>query len=333
MQQARFRQLLFHCYALLICLHFSLAYMICGKPLLNIGLYVQGADRLPYQARCMMMFVLRGAEHLRTPWLERTIAVLPGAMAQYEYFVIWLVGFASIALATWVTGRSLRLLGLNAQFANLGSLLVPLLSYFHFCLYFGPHFIMPYDLPALAFYACGLYLILANRTWLLAAMMPLAVLNREVTLFLVLFYFLAAFPGKRCWAWSSVYLLEFGAVKLFVNLLFLHNEHIPSVGGLFVFNLFNNLMFFVNVTRWPALFSVFGFTLPILFMGRHLIADQRVRRWIWVLPAWGALMVTVGLIIEIRIFAELIPYMAIALSSIAWGYCQKLRNSAGGDCG
>ena len=72
----KFRVFIFPCYALLICMHFSLAYMYCGQTWLNIANYIQGKERLPYQPRCLMMFVLRAADHLRSNRLEKLISVL-----------------------------------------------------------------------------------------------------------------------------------------------------------------------------------------------------------------------------------------------------------------
>jgi hypothetical protein len=45
---------------------------------------------------------------------------------------------------------------------------------------------------------------------------------------------------------------------------------------------------------------------------RKDLRDPRLRAWLWVLPAWFGFMFVYGILIETRIFGELIPYVAVA---------------------
>ena len=52
----------------------------------------------------------------------------------------------------------------------------------------------PYDLPAMAFAAVGLWAILSRRFWLMASVIAVGTLNKETTAFLIFAYGLSAWP-------------------------------------------------------------------------------------------------------------------------------------------
>jgi hypothetical protein len=80
--------------------------------------------------------------------------------------------------------------------------------------------------------------------------------------------------------------------------------------------LWQNLGFLVKPQHWPAFASVFGFTLPIVFVYRRYLKPDFLTRGLIVIALWLALMLFVGVLIEIRIFGELISYMSVALGVI-----------------
>jgi hypothetical protein len=99
--------------------------------------------------------------------------------------------------------------------------------------------------------------------------------------------------------------------------LFAANQ--PEIGsGSFYYKLGYNLQTILKPRQWPVLFSVFGFTLPLVLLGKRWMKNAALERAIYLLPAWFAVMMMVGVIIEIRIFSELISYMALAVGLILY---------------
>jgi hypothetical protein len=73
-----------------------------------------------------------------------------------------------------------------------------------------------------------------------------------------------------------------------------------------------NLSFFVLPQAWPQMLGGCCYLLPIVVLFRRDLRDPRLRAWLWVLPAWFGFMFVYGILIETRIFGELIPYVAVA---------------------
>ena len=63
--------------------------------------------------------------------------------------------------------------------------------------------------------------------------------------------------------------------------------------------------------HWMSLFSSFGFLWLVYLFGFKTIPYKALRWSVWLLVLWFAIMMCVGWIYEIRIYGELIPYMAI----------------------
>jgi hypothetical protein len=196
------------------------------------------------------------------------------------------------------------------------------MAYFHFCLFFGPHYVLPYDLPSIAFFSAGLWAIMGRKTVLLCILVAVATVNRETSIFIVVMYYLYNRRSRfASLGPAAVLLFEYAAIKTCLIVAFRHNP-LPQGGvlsGLFVMKLVPNAKYLINVTRWPALLSVFGFTLPVFWSAFRYMPDRGLQQVRWILPLWFAAMMVCGVIIEIRIFAELIPYMATSVACIVWG--------------
>ncbi len=66
------------------------------------------------------------------------------------------------------------------------------------------------------------------------------------------------------------------------------------------------------------LLSVFGFTLPLTLAWRKWMRNAAMEREVYLLAVWFAAMMLLGVIVEIRIFSELIAYMALAVGLIVY---------------
>jgi hypothetical protein len=65
------------------------------------------------------------------------------------------------------------------------------------------------------------------------------------------------------------------------------------------------------------LFSVLGYLPVFLFLYRRRVRDAQLRVWLWGLPIWLGFMSVWGILIETRIFGELIPYVACVSTILA----------------
>jgi hypothetical protein len=67
---------------------------------------------------------------------------------------------------------------------------------------------------------------------------------------------------------------------------------------------------------WPQLLCACGY-LPILIVMQHRrIIDRQLRSWLWILPCWLAFMFVFGILIETRVYGELIPYVVCSAALI-----------------
>jgi hypothetical protein len=101
------------------------------------------------------------------------------------------------------------------------------------------------------------------------------------------------------------------------------------VWHVFIFHLFRNnvseyysripfnLHCLGRLRYYPQIFSAGGYLLPFLMLYRKHIHDAQLRLWLWMIPAWCAIMMTWGILSETRIYGELLPLVACAAALIA----------------
>jgi hypothetical protein len=153
-----------------------------------------------------------------------------------------------------------------------------------------------------------------------------ATLNRETSLFLIVFYVVFELSRlgeqkKRAavFAYAAAMLAAWIAMRLVVLHLYGHNP-VAAASRIADLKLWQNLGFLVKPQHWPAFASVFGFTLPIVVVYRRYLKPGFLRYGLIVVALWFALMLFVGVLIEIRIFGELISYMSVALGVIVYRF-------------
>lgn len=208
-----------------------------------------------------------------------------------------------------------------------------------------------YDMPSLMFFAVGLYLIYFRKPVLwLVALFAVATLNRETTLLLIPFFVLSACvrPGRTPRADRSE--LHQSSSSGRRPLLAMHRLPgfrwrrtlrpgitVPAllmlaywaVWHIFVFHVFRhnpseyysripfNWYCLRRLRYYPQLLSACGYLLPFLVLYRNKLNDAQLRIWMWIIPAWYALMAVWGILVETRVFGELLPFIACAGTLIA----------------
>jgi len=312
---------------LLATVHVVWFYLVRVQCRLDLRLYEQGQERTPFQYRLLLMTPLRWAHQSHglnaiAAWLTLQRGFFPSGVSP-EGIAEAAIDALSVAIAGLVARRIYQL---SSRTGLLTCCVYPLTlvmvaSTYSMLTMHAYRFV--YDLPAMAFFSAGLYLIYtrAHPAWF-AAVFVLGTINRETTLLLLVFFLLARCGRGAVFDWKKSYsgaslrvvapLVAFWlAWRVFVVHLFRANT--PARGHWFWLNLG---ILAIPIT-WPQLLAAFSYALPLVILFRRHIADQVLRRWLWALPAWFVFMMSYGLLIEIRIFGELIPYIACVSVLIA----------------
>jgi hypothetical protein len=303
------------------------AYHSRVPPYLNLVRYENGLEVTPCQTRVLMMLVLRWAH--RNTFLIYLAGLFSRSTPIYrahiypESFVFAIADTLGIAVAGWV---ATRIYEAASEHRLLTAYVYPLVLVFcvasyvllalHPCRFY-------YDLPSLGFFAVGLYLIYFRKHPLLfAALFVVATFNRETTLLLLLFFVLATVTKGNNIDWSRAYAPRTLAVvvplaiywtgwHIFVNRLYAHNHWawIPASKI--------NSVLLAWPPAWPQLLAAGCYSIPLIFFYRGFIRDRTLRIWLWTLPAWLCIIFRYAIIVEPRLFGELIPYLACTAVLIA----------------
>ena len=224
----------------------------------------------------------------------------------------------SLLFSGWAAVKLYRLAAPNAPLALLPFALLIILCLFDFVLVVPYSF--PYDLPATAFLGWGTYFAIQQRFWALLPVFLLGTWNRETTLFLigVVLIVAAARSGKVAWTNLQARDLLQAAALLAAWILItqLQRHHYgtnPSEAGARVAG---NLHSLANPLLWPNILSASAFLLPYIYWNRDKISFAPVRVSLLLLPFWVLLLLSVGQILELRIYGDISVLVAVAASLI-----------------
>jgi hypothetical protein len=325
-------------------------YLFLGHPYIDFARFGHGYERLPFQTRLLLAPLFRWAQE--SPFMLRYASswsadnyffprgIGPGGILEFY------LDLPCVLIAGWVAVRLYQAASRRQWFTWAVYPFFLVLCTVTYVLHAVQNFRFVYDLPSLMFFSLGLYLIYFRKsTLLLVALFAVATWNRETTLLLIPFFLLSAcvrpshpadapelifpprshVPGASLFArlpWRRALQPEV-AIPAVLMLAYWTTWH------LFVFHLFRNNAseyyprlsfnwnYFSHLRYYPQLFSAFGYLLPFLFLFRKNIRDAQLRIWIWILPAWYAVMTIWGLLVETRIFGELLPFLACAAILVA----------------
>ena len=294
---------------------------------LRLDAYENGLERTPFQSRILMMLVLRWAHH--SAFMNKLADIVSAGTPIYrshirpEAFVLATTDTMGVVLAGWMATRiyeaasERRLLTayvypLVLVFCATSYVLLPLQSFRFY-----------YDLPSLGFFSVGLYLIYfrKNPLWF-AALFVIATINRETTLMLLWFFVLAAVAEGYAFDWRRAYAPRTLAVvvplalywtgwHIFVGRMFAHN-HLEWIRHYVV-----NAVLLAWPPAWSQMLSAGCFLILPILVFRRCVKDATLRIWLWALPAWFGIMFVYGILVEVRIFGELIPYFVCMAALIA----------------
>jgi hypothetical protein len=336
---------------LLMTVQFVACYLFLSRSYVDLAKFAYGYERLPFQTRLLLaplfrwsqnsMFMVRLASHWSTNSYFFPRGIGPGGVLQLY------LDIPCVLIAGWVAARLYQAASQRQLFGWLVYPLFLLLCVVTYILHAVQNYRFIYDMPSLMFFALGLYLIYFRKpTILLVALFAVGTLNRETTLLLIPFFLLSAcivpmatpvatdapgqYPGtlslmpgathrfewKRALqpevAIPAILMVAYWAVwHVFVFHLFRHNpsEYYPRLKF--------NWYCFRRLRYYPQIFSAFGYLLPFVILFRKHLHDAQLRMWMWAIPAWVALMAFWGILVETRVYGELLPFVACAATLIA----------------
>ncbi len=300
---------------------------------LNMGLYLNGQERLPFQERVLPIFLIRPLLH--SPWVASHLIHADGNFTA-DRGPLYLISLFALLIAGIFVQKLYNRVSLDR---SLKFLVYPLFLYaiiWSYSIHNEANFSYPYDMLSVAFFAAGLYVIFRRYFWFLAAIIVLGTLNRETTLFLIGIFILDAASlaqaeplsvhGKRFnlravpWFRATLLFCIWLAIKIALARHFVHND-----------NSENFVRLWSNIGRlkprlWPALLNICGYMLPIVFMLRRYLRPPRFANYLFIFPVWFAAMFYTGVIVETRVYGELCSFTAIALVLILEQYLRERFN-------
>ncbi|MBV8632274.1 MAG: hypothetical protein JOZ83_15205 [Silvibacterium sp.] len=321
------QKLLLRCVYFLATVQFAWCYFWLTRPYVSTCLYELGRERMPFQGRMLMMLPMRLAHasfmlHL----LARPFALsrfwFP-RLVQPEVLMQAAINVVSLMAAGWFTMKIYRA---SSPRRLLEPFVYPLLLVAcagTYVLHTVQNFRFIYDLPSLAFFSAAMYLIYFRKPFAWFAMVFLvATINRETTLLLLPLYLIdqAVDDGQIDWP-RAIAPATLGRVlplaafwitwQMFVHHLFAHNpsEFYPRLNW--------NIKSLLAPYAWPQLLSASGYLLIFVVAYRKRISDPQLRAWFLIVPIWCLFMFVYGILIETRVFGELIPFLVCASALIS----------------
>lgn len=307
---------------------FVWCYLWLTRPYVNTFLYEQGMERMPFQGRSLMMLPMRWAHTngllsgiagpfatLSHFWFPKPVAPEVLVQAAINVVCLLLTGY-------WTT----KIYQASSRHQLLTPVIYPLLLVAcaaTYVMHTVQNFRFVYDLPSLAFFAAAMYVMYFRSHWIyFAGIFVLATMNRETTLLLLPLYMLNGAVVRNRIEWSRLIRRQTLAVviplamgwatwQLFIHYVFADNvsEFYPRIGW--------NVKSLLAPQAWPQLMSTCGYLLLIVVTMRRRIRDVRLRAWLWLIPLWLGFMFIYGILIETRVFGELIPLLVCSTALIA----------------
>lgn len=313
-------------------IQFAIHYVWKGFPFLDLELFAHEKVPLPYGGRILTAWIFQ--QTAARPSVSQAVAShaarLPLQLrSPYALVELMLVLIALLA-ASLACRATVRLLCGGGAYAEWTLLLIPaMMIYLTFFESYG-FYAIPYDLPSLAFFSIGIWLVVAGRRLMLLPIFVLGTLNRETYIFITIFMLL--YPAFSARSQGRSYLralqpaLPYACVQVAcwigIRLWVLHHfaSAIPGEAKHgFVLQLAGNLHSIANPLQWPALVDLAALLVLPLALGWRWMADRAfAKATAVILVLWASGMLLVGVFLEIRIFTELVSFVAPCVAMALW---------------
>lgn len=305
-------------------------------PGVDIDTYLQGTTPLPFQKRYLPALLIRAMLWCKP--LARFFAAHATFMSPPARFCSMIVSTVALGIAGYFCCRLYQRTSLDKRLSFLVYPLFLALVLVSYTVHIQQNKNLPYDFTSVAFFSAGLYLIYVRRFWPLLLVVLCGTLNRETTLFLVPIFVLDAasrtdvdrdLPVLRRFRLRQVpclrtalLLVAWFVVELTLSRMFAHNDRSQTSLRVRI-NL--GLLRFGYL---PNILNMCGYVLPALLIVQPEIRPIRFGNYLLVTYPWIVVMFVYGVILETRIYGELVPYVTVAcvllIEQIAcWAVPQK----------
>jgi hypothetical protein len=321
----RWSELFISGFLLILACHFALNFAADGVYFLSIDKYINLHERLPYQYRILMAPVFKILMlFFRAVSSQDFFTHMPHYLltpATLAYFTVNSIAFF-VAVATF---RQITLAVFNSTgLAACALFLFVIIAYATFVLNPVHPFILPYDLPSLAFIQLGTLCIIREKWKLLTGLFAVATVNRETTFLLVFFlvfewWFLQRKERNSALIMAAVLSVIWVAIKLTL-LLTIDGDGTSHLylGGILGWRIAENFAEFLKPWLWPPLLlNLIPFGILAVFLTGRLRSD---REWHLTAIVGYAALFPVGMVTEFRAFADLSGFFAMSLTLILREY-------------
>jgi hypothetical protein len=297
---------------LLVAAHFSLNFAQLGTTFLDLEKFIAGSERFPFQYRILTAPIFAFLVRAYTDFdVGRALPHFPDYLASVEALAYFTVNCGSLFIALLLFRRIAADVFAGAA-AIAAYFLFVALCYLWFILNPGLSFLLPYDLPALAFCAASLLCVLRGRWYVLGAVFVLATLNRETSYLIVLLLLVRwylGYEGSRALLVAAI----LGALWLVLKLALVF-WFWPASGGLIIsaVRIGYNFATLAKPWQWPALWPLI---LPVavgVFGWRVAVA----RPWAITVAIGFLSLFCVANITELRAYGDLIPFVVLAMTAV-----------------
>ncbi len=288
-------------------------------PGVNMETYLQGTTPLPFQKRYLPGLLIRGMLHIGP--LVRFCMAHSAFMSPPSRFCSLILS----TLALGVAGYFCRRLYQRTSGGRLTFLVYPLLLMLvlvSYAVHAEHNTNLPYDFPSVAFFSAGLYLIYTRQFWPLLFVVLVGTLNRETILFLIPIFVLDAaslttadlsLPLRQRFRFKQVpymraalLVLAWSLVEYTLSRIFSHNDRSQTY-----LRAHENLSR-LRIGLLPNIMNMCGYLLPIIMIVHPAIRPTRFGNYAYVAFPWIVVMYFYGIVIETRIYGELVPYVTVA---------------------
>jgi len=280
---------------------------------------VGGDAMTPMQYRVLLPWLAgRVVASLRRTPFEVTLAQVRLAIEVGSVFALLLAVF--LVAPSWLRrgGATAAAAAPGGPGAWAAGLLTALALPFHYLLVDESRVFYTYDIPGILFFALSLAAARAERWALFYPLFVLATFNRETSFFLIVVVLLTGagrWPRRRLlrhlFALAALWVAAKGA--LWVAFQQNTDLHYSNASGLLKNTLGDNLAAAGDLRTWLLLPAVYGYLWIPLLVFRRRLADPWLRRALLAVPLFHLVMLVPGEILELRIYADMLPLVVLGL--------------------
>jgi hypothetical protein len=315
---------------LLLACNFALVFARDGQYFLPINNYIDLEVRLPYQYRILMVPVFRSLLHFfEIVDLQRLFTHVPPYLATSEALAYCTVNSVSFFVAAQIFRRIAFSVFQSKRLTAFAVSLFVVIIYMAFVINPNLNYILPYDLPSLAFMQAGTLLIIRKRWKTAIGLFAIATINRETTFLLIAFLVFSWWFDSRkersgAFATAAVLSVIWVAVKIVLSLTITGNGSDAPLGGVAAMKIGYNLAEFLKPWQWPSLLPNF---LPLGILAMLLTGKLKSHReWHMTSVTGYVALFVVAQVTEFRAFGDLIGFFAISLTVILCEYDRDADN-------